>query len=700
MPSQPSYDYQNFFEKGAASLFEYLPRATNIGTNQILKLRKQPSNLFFIFAILSSLLTINLSNTAYAAERVWTAGTATEDNHWKSVAYGNGVWIAVSINRTNVSQIMRSTDNGVNWTAATGPGATGNTFFMSAAYGGNNTWIAASQHGPVVKSTDNGSSWSIIDLTASGGNKEWLAVAYGNGVWVVTSKQTDVIVSSDGDLWHRRSQPAWVNGYEFRSLAYGTATGNTPRWVAVNQSHDCNCLTSRVMTSDDNGTTWTYRTAAQDYKWESVTYGDGVWVAVSSSGTGNRVMTSPDGINWTSRNSIGDFEWVSVSYGVEEDGTKRWVAVSQETFRASMTSTDKGVTWSSQTIPEPSSAVTWQGLGYGNGIWVAVGASGVMRLVAALAAPAFTLSSTTETRTVNTAATGFTINSTGGAIASFAINATPPGMSFNTTTGALTGTPNTVAAATNYTITATNASGNATQTFTLTVTSVVYTVGQTGPGGGKVFYVAPTGTTFACGPTLATTCTYLEVAPRGWSGAANDPVRRWANTANENSMFGFYPDGNSMDPDKFGIGGGYENTRKIIAQGNNDPTTIAAALADSHTSTVSGVVYDDWYLPSGGELNQMCKWQKGETAARSSAQITDLDFVCDRGFPDLIINSAVLGAQDAGFVEGMASQLAGAFWSSNRLGTNSARAIDWLVGGYVENPKSSNGQVRPIRAFP
>jgi hypothetical protein len=44
-------------------------------------------------------------------------------------------------------------------------------------------------------------------------------------------------------------------------------------------------------------------------------------------------------------------------------------------------------------------------------------------------------------------------------------------MSFNTATGALTGTPNTVASATNYTITATNTSGNATQTFTLTVTT-------------------------------------------------------------------------------------------------------------------------------------------------------------------------------------------------------------------------------------
>jgi hypothetical protein len=87
----------------------------------------------------------------------------------------------------------------------------------------------------------------------------------------------------------------------------------------------------------------------------------------------------------------------------------------------------------------------------------------------AVAAPGFTLSASSESRTVNTAATGFTVNSTGGAIASFSISATPPGMSFNTSTGALTGTPNTVATATNYTITATNASGNATQIFTLTV---------------------------------------------------------------------------------------------------------------------------------------------------------------------------------------------------------------------------------------
>jgi hypothetical protein len=84
--------------------------------------------------------------------------------------------------------------------------------------------------------------------------------------------------------------------------------------------------------------------------------------------------------------------------------------------------------------------------------------------------PLFTLSSSSETRTVNIAATGFTVTSKGGAIVSFAINATPAGMSFSTSTGALTGTPTSVASATTYTITATNTSGTATATFTLTVT--------------------------------------------------------------------------------------------------------------------------------------------------------------------------------------------------------------------------------------
>jgi hypothetical protein len=68
------------------------------------------------------------------------------------------------------------------------------------------------------------------------------------------------------------------------------------------------------MTSPD-GITWSSRTSAADNGWYEVTYGNGLFVAVSLDGAGNRVMTSPDGITWTSRTSAADNFWTSVTYG-------------------------------------------------------------------------------------------------------------------------------------------------------------------------------------------------------------------------------------------------------------------------------------------------------------------------------------------------------------------------------------------------
>jgi len=63
------------------------------------------------------------------------------------------------------------------------------------------------------------------------------------------------------------------------------------------------------------GINWTSRVSAVDNNWYGVTYGDGLFVAIANSGTGNRVMTSPDGINWTSRTSATDNGWLGVTYG-------------------------------------------------------------------------------------------------------------------------------------------------------------------------------------------------------------------------------------------------------------------------------------------------------------------------------------------------------------------------------------------------
>ena len=87
--------------------------------------------------------------------------------------------------------------------------------------------------------------------------------------------------------------------------------------------------------------------------------------------------------------------------------------------------------------------------------------------------PFFTLSSPSETRTQNTAATGFTISQRSEVINTFSISpAAPSGMTFNTATGALTGTPTVLAAATDYVVSATNSAGTYTQTFNLTVAGV------------------------------------------------------------------------------------------------------------------------------------------------------------------------------------------------------------------------------------
>ena len=303
-----------------------------------------------------------------------------------------------------------------------------------------------------------------------------------------------------------------------------------------------------------------------------------------------------------------------------------------------------------------------------------------------LAAPAFTLSSTSETKIVNNAISGYTISSTGGAIASYAISpAAPAGITFNSATGLVSGTPTSTQSATTYTITATNASGSATATFTLTVsssapsftlssttetrvvttalagytidasagaavtsyslvgslpsglnfstsngritgtptesrTATTYTiigtsasgetatatyrlrvtgdVGDVGPGGGVIFYFSSAG--FNCGPARNTNCKYLEAAPSGWNGGATDPLAKWANASVTINNSPNSPETATATA----IGWGYRNTRAIILARNTD-TDTAAALSDSHTVTVGGVIVDDWYLPSQDELNEM-----------------------------------------------------------------------------------------------
>ncbi len=163
--------------------------------------------------------------------------------------------------------------------------------------------------------------------------------------------------NGNGTTWTSRTSAAINVWY---SITYGNGL-----FVAVSVSG-----TNRVMTSPD-GITWTARTAAAANQWTSVTYGNGMFVAVSADGT-NQVMTSPDGIIWTARTAVAANNWYAVTYG-----NGLFVAVSGNGTNRVMTSPD-GITWTARTAAE---ANQWRSVTYGNGFFVAVSGDGTNRVM-------------------------------------------------------------------------------------------------------------------------------------------------------------------------------------------------------------------------------------------------------------------------------------------------------------------------------
>ena len=143
---------------------------------------------------------------------------------------------------------------------------------------------------------------------------------------------------------------------QWTDIAYGNGI-----YVAVSNDG----TGDRVMTSPD-GRYWTTRVSAADNQWNGIIFGNGLFVAVASSGTGNRVMTSPDGITWTSQTSAADNAWQAVTYG-----NGLFVAVANSGANRVMTSPD-GQTWTTRSIASNN----WKDVTYGNNLFVTVSETG------------------------------------------------------------------------------------------------------------------------------------------------------------------------------------------------------------------------------------------------------------------------------------------------------------------------------------
>jgi hypothetical protein len=192
-----------------------------------------------------------------------------------------------------------------------------------------------------------------------------------------------------------------------------------------------------------------------------------------------------------------------------------------------------------------------------------------------------------------------------------------------------------VASAT-VTLTGTNCDGS---TFTCQV-------GDIGPGGGKIFYVAPTTFTQlgATGFMCSTACKYLEAAPTSGTSAWTDATYEWS--GNTNTRIG---------TTGAAIGTGYKNTVAMVAQSNTTGKAGTATLAYRGPSNLS-----DWFLPSQEEWVEMEK-------VKTLLQLSTLN----------------------------------AYWSSTEDPSESGDAIFLYFGvGLVLTKAKSNAYlVRPIRAF-
>ncbi|MDP4014718.1 MAG: DUF1566 domain-containing protein [Candidatus Nanopelagicales bacterium] len=163
-------------------------------------------------------------------------------------------------------------------------------------------------------------------------------------------------------------------------------------------------------------------------------------------------------------------------------------------------------------------------------------------------------------------------------------------------------------------------------------------VGDTGPGGGSIFYKdmnRPAGS--RC----------FEAAPSGWNGGGSDPSLAWGTTGKCASTS--FATGTA-------IGDGEANTTAITSSTACD--TAAKAPAAWAAKNYAGGGKSDWFLPSKDELNQ-------------------------------------LYAQEA-TVGGFAG---GSYWSSSQASARNAWGQGFVGGALNVVSQGYAGRVRPVRAF-
>jgi len=286
----------------------------------------------------------------------WISKLAVEQNLWDSIAYGNGVFVAVATTGTN--RIMRSIDDGKTWNAVASTEA---NVWYSVAYG-NGVFIAVSGNGVnrTMWSDDDGLTWNAV---AASEQNNWQSIAYGNGVFIAVAADgvnRTMWSDDDGLTWNA---VAATEANQWAGIAYGNGV-----FIAISTNG-----VNRTMWSNDDGLTWNAVAAAEPTNWNDITYGNGVFIAIATTGVNRTMWSDDDGLTWNAVAAAEQNFWTSIAYG---NGV--FIAVAWHGINRIMRSIDNGLTWNRFTAPEQN---LWLSVAYGNGVFIAVSGNGTNRVM-------------------------------------------------------------------------------------------------------------------------------------------------------------------------------------------------------------------------------------------------------------------------------------------------------------------------------
>lgn len=138
------------------------------------------------------------------------AESAMPGTGWFSIAYGNGVFVAIS---NGTQKAAYSTDGGKTWTEASMPSR---RYWQSVTYGGGIFLAVAGETQEAAYSTDGGKTWTETSLPSS---SFWEKLDYGGGVFVALSTVGKLAYSTDGGkTW---TESAHQSGDSWKHIAYG-----------------------------------------------------------------------------------------------------------------------------------------------------------------------------------------------------------------------------------------------------------------------------------------------------------------------------------------------------------------------------------------------------------------------------------------------------------------------------------------------